>query len=763
MVHAVTMDITFDLSSKLENRIDHELFQDDSEDFPIPGMSRRASMTQSMSEMSGLMQPPTPNIHDLSDQKLDTSLSRRKEIQENQFDNLNEQLLDQSDSMDAPPLPAPKPDVSASHDLANENEEGQHTSLDTISFESPPLNGLESDHSSSSISMPPSPSESCAPNASSSNASFRRNQKTGSIPGSPVVVNNTIQTATTPLQPPAPGRTAFTAATTAIQTSFREESMTSRLSGASTHSEQHHEPTSTSSSSTDEPSIAQLVASTSNMPHEHIDPKRLMAYQHQMNERLTQENEILKVQCEELMKIMQKHDKQKEEDDRAQLVKQIEGLNAVIESQQTDMARIKEEASHDTPSEYDPLLTKIRCALTQGNAEVMHSCIKELQEAVPGMDTSVDPDMLRPSESLLLSRSSSSWRHSTPHRSHAMESLCRSVASMSVVQDASRVTTDLKQMQQTVRTLTQELHETRTQLEAALTQSTDANASKLRIEARLASAVDELADVKESLDKRHKQCQELESLQQSLPRPDTSLDQSLQKARADLAAAHALQQQAQQQQTLLQEHLRLAGERYDRACAEADSARHARMECETQIDEQLLQLHSLQNLLAEQHAELGQLRGEKDHMWMERREIMEQLNVFEQRLRDVRTETEQYGSDLRALQQKEDMLAMRARQMDEECARLVRKYMADVLSEWQPRLDGLKEQCRALIFQKAYLSRALHSQTWLADRVRLHMHILAPTLRRYVPGYEPWPPRKRRSWRAAVRAVQFVIRLRHVD
>ena len=64
------------------------------------------------------------------------------------------------------------------------------------------------------------------------------------------------------------------------------------------------------------------------------------------------------------------------------------------------------------------------------------------------------------------------------------------------------------------------------------------------------------------------------------------------------------------------------------------------MECETQIDEQLLQLHSLQNLLAEQHAELGQLRGEKDHMWMERREIMEQLNVFEQRLRDVRTETE---------------------------------------------------------------------------------------------------------------------------
>ena len=99
MVHAVTMDITFDLSSKLENRIDHELFQDDSEDFPIPGMSRRASMTQSMSEMSGLMQPPTPNIHDLSDQKLDTSLSRRKEIQENQFENLNEQLLDQSDSV----------------------------------------------------------------------------------------------------------------------------------------------------------------------------------------------------------------------------------------------------------------------------------------------------------------------------------------------------------------------------------------------------------------------------------------------------------------------------------------------------------------------------------------------------------------------------------------------------------------------------------------------------------------------------------------
>ena len=101
------MDITFDLSSKLENRIDHELFQDDSEDFPIPGMSRRASMTQSMSEMSGLMQPPAPNIHDLSDQKLDTPLSKRNEAPKNQFENLNEQLLDQTDSKQAPPHSAP--------------------------------------------------------------------------------------------------------------------------------------------------------------------------------------------------------------------------------------------------------------------------------------------------------------------------------------------------------------------------------------------------------------------------------------------------------------------------------------------------------------------------------------------------------------------------------------------------------------------------------------------------------------------------------
>lgn len=753
------MDITFDLSSKLEDKIDHELFQDDSEDFPLPGMSRRASVTQSISDMSGLMQPAASSMHDTSEKKLDASLNKRKETLLNEVEHLNERLVDQSDSMEAPRLSAPESDVSATHDLANTSAGGQHTPLDTFSFESPPLNGLESDHSSSSMSMPPSPSESCAQNAPS-NASLRRTQKTGSIPESPVVLSNTVQTATTPLQPPAPGRTAFAAATSAIQTSFREESMKSGLSGISTHTELNHEQT-ISSSSADEPSVDQLVASTTSMPHEHIDPKRLMAYQHQMNERLTQENEILKIQCEELMKMMQKHDKQKDDDDRTSLVKQIEGLNAVIESQQTDMARIKE-ASHDTPFEYDSLLTKIRNALTERNAETMLSCIKELEEAVPCMEKSVDRDMLRPSESFL-SRSSSSWRHSTPHRSHAMESLCRSVASMSIAQDASRVTTDLKQMQQTVRTLTQELHETRTQLEAALMQSTDANASKLRIEARLASTVDELADVKESLEKRLKQCQELESMRRSLPRSDTSLDRSLQKARTDLTTAQALQQQAQQQRTLLEEHLRLAGERYDRACAEADSARHARIECEAQIDEQLLQLHSLQNLLAEQHAELGQLRGEKDHMWMERREIMEQLNVFEQRLRNVRTETEQYGSDLRALQQKEDMLAVRARQMDKECARLVRKYMADVLSEWQPRLDGLKEQCRALIFQKAYLLRALHSQTWLADRVRFHLHEIAPTLGRYVPGYEPWSPRKKRSWRAAVRAVQFVMRLRHVD
>lgn len=51
------MDFPLDLSSRIEHRIDHELFYDDSDQLSLLGMSPHASMTQSISETTGLPSP----------------------------------------------------------------------------------------------------------------------------------------------------------------------------------------------------------------------------------------------------------------------------------------------------------------------------------------------------------------------------------------------------------------------------------------------------------------------------------------------------------------------------------------------------------------------------------------------------------------------------------------------------------------------------------------------------------------------------------
>ena len=83
------MNISFDLSSKIENRIDQELFQDDSDDLSLPGMSRRASMTHSTSDVTGLLRSPAtndpvetnPGFQDhMNEQELEISESSHREL-----------------------------------------------------------------------------------------------------------------------------------------------------------------------------------------------------------------------------------------------------------------------------------------------------------------------------------------------------------------------------------------------------------------------------------------------------------------------------------------------------------------------------------------------------------------------------------------------------------------------------------------------------------------------------------------------------------
>jgi len=93
------MDFPLDLSSRIEHRIDHELFYDDSDQLSLPGMSPHASMTQSISETTGL--PSPSDATERTTRPAPPAAPRPPEMSEA----LNAQLLDTSASMSLP-LPA---------------------------------------------------------------------------------------------------------------------------------------------------------------------------------------------------------------------------------------------------------------------------------------------------------------------------------------------------------------------------------------------------------------------------------------------------------------------------------------------------------------------------------------------------------------------------------------------------------------------------------------------------------------------------------
>lgn len=510
---------------------------------------------------------------------------------------------------------------------------------------------------------------------------------------------------------------------------------------------------------------------------------------------------MLKSQCEALMQVIERHNMPLDERDASSpeapastevlaLQSRIASLEATLAEQRAQLDQqadttaeplepsVLSRTTDTLQTQHEQLLSRVKKALVRGDEAALASLVEPLRAALNqahGVINSMrelvkEPSATTPSSRCRASTASEpSWHHSPPSRGQAMDALRQSVASLSM-DGGSRIATDMEALQQTVRTLTAELHSARAQLDTALSKTTDANASKLRIEARLATTAEELAQARSHLADRSAQ---LHGLREQ--RGDTTatraelqrLERELVHAREQVTAAEAQHEQTQQQQVLLEEQLRLADERAHRAMQDAETARRAQSVCEAHIDEQLSQLASLRNVLADQETELGQLRGDKDHLWMERRQIMEQLGVFEQHLREVRSETDQYGSDLRKLQQeKQAMLAEAAqfRERESQMGDRIREQVALALRDLAPRLRALEDEAfrseehrRALAFQKLYLARTLHHQEWLFERLRAELSALAPVLRPY--GGVTEAPRRVRRWRVVLRAVQFAVRV----
>lgn len=116
------MNISFDLSSKIENRIDQELFQDDSDDLSLPGMSRRASMTHSTSDVTGLLRSPATNDpvetnpgfqEHMNDVSVSNSTGQTDQVSD-ELQQLDERLLDESDSLRLSPKHEQELEISES-------------------------------------------------------------------------------------------------------------------------------------------------------------------------------------------------------------------------------------------------------------------------------------------------------------------------------------------------------------------------------------------------------------------------------------------------------------------------------------------------------------------------------------------------------------------------------------------------------------------------------------------------------------------------
>lgn len=517
----------------------------------------------------------------------------------------------------------------------------------------------------------------------------------------------------------------------------------------------------------------------------HVDPARLVVYQDKLNKQLAAENEALKSQCDALFHIIQTHEidvdhstlpldvSQHSEQApttpapqpmsspaEAHLKRRIRDLEAIVDAQQQRLqappAPCASDALLDRTTDtlqdrHESMLEDVDRALQSG--EALDACVDKLRHALNQAHGVINAMRERPAKmpeasagpeaSRTLNDASRTAFGSSLPSGHSLRASVSQRACVSM--DADEALEELAPLQATVHALTDELQSARSALDEAMQRSRDSSVRKIRLEEQLAATHDELERAHAKLEAKTKAMHEVHEA--SLDRP--TLQAALAQAQADVRSAEMQQLQMEQQHRVLGEQLRIATERYAQANENADVARDARHACEAELDARIEQMEALQSALALKNDEVAQLRGEKDHLWDERREIMAQVHHFEQHLREVRSDTEQYGADLRRLQ---DERRTHADEVRAEVLALAKPRLAALRAE----LDQERKRSRALVGQKAYLGETLRAHEWLYERLCTQFTHLAPVLRKY--GAAPPRPRTLR-FRAVAWAVRAALRM----
>lgn len=505
-------------------------------------------------------------------------------------------------------------------------------------------------------------------------------------------------------------------------------------------------------------------------PATHVDTRRLLVYQHKLNEKLTVENETLKARCDELEAQLATPSADASTGDatvarhelaaahaeimqlRAQLADQSNGsqrrdgtrmhwdmlmdMAEILQGQREQLLRETRELEHASRGNLLNYIERLQNAVTQAHAVLKsireHATAHPFVSPPPSyLDTRETTDNAPVSQDLGASVSRITTRETPSMLSHS---------------DAQLVSAELLRMQEAVQSLTSEMRASRAAEDAAMRQTEASEGAKERAARNLDDTLHDMelheARVREEAQRvRHAQ-RDVADMSRSRGAQSAQLavaEAALADAQRDLQRARAEHARVAAQRALLDEQLEAAtrvGEvygdahtqRYNEVAQDAYDARATRDAAEAQLDEQIAQIADLQEEVQQRDHDVARLHEDRG-------QIIAQLALFERHLRDVRRETEHYGAQLEHLQRQK---AMHEREASARRADAKRPSFALALELLRPQLRHLRvsleqeaAQRYALVCQKAYLSKEVRAQEWLCERLSARVGELAPILRKY--------------------------------
>ncbi|PKI84295.1 hypothetical protein MVES_001856 [Malassezia vespertilionis] len=790
------MEFDLELSSRIENRIDHELFLDESDDLSLPGMARRAApMAHSQSDDTGLVQSSSFQNssgdahtlrhveHILSPVHTDEAAEEQPNAGDLCVAELEERLLDSADSL------------SFSMHRSVGSETGQ------ISFGTSPTERARRSYNSvggvfaheedpvveSDNSVLQSPSTSRGVGVSSSAEkdaeTFPMHQQSTTPDHTPPIEHTlTAMLAadtSTPLPTPPQSTSMRSTNASALRSMSPAGTVSMRSEQEPSHAFAPHTPrlytTNTDASDIltvpNKPSmhanmsLPQIGEREAELLGTHVDPDRLVVYQDKLNKQLTAENEALKMQCDALMEIMQEHD----------IVLDTSRLPMDICDASVSYARSKDASAELHASQQHATQSASRTANTQlqDRIRTLESVVEEQQRR---LDTAAAPDayvlqratdMVQEQHEQLLHDLDVALRDGTDLtalarkvraallHTHGLVNTLREVRTVSpdpaasvthalhsISMDTNDAEQELLALHEKVRSHTNGLTSARAELKRAASFSEATSERKSRVEEQVSQIQRDHAELSAMLEAKTERLDQVREqyLETSQRRSHCRggeneqeeqllyLERALMDAQDQVRIAKEQQCQMERRLHVLNEEMQLASDRCERASSAEAHARKARLDCEAQLVAQIDEMAAVRRSLEAQSRELEEVRGEKDHMWYERRQILEQVQHFEQHLRLVRNETEQYGEDLERLREEK----LRITRELGYSSTTVRELVAAAI---KPRLQALyqdvheeRQRSASLVSQKTYLTNALRAQEWLHQRLCMHMDHVAPIL-----------------------------------